>query len=98
MNGGVELRQSEAALGEDLKPTTIMRNVYGLFPSVAMLAGMQLDVFTLLKDGPMDANELANALGVRDDRLGPLLYALVVAGVLSVKDGAFSNTEEAAKF
>jgi len=34
-----------------VKPATIFRHVYGLYPSLAMLAGMQLDVFTPLGRG-----------------------------------------------
>jgi predicted O-methyltransferase YrrM len=75
-----------------------MRNVYSVFPSFAMLAGMQLDVFTHLKDGPMEAKSLANSLGVQEDKLSPLLYSLVVAGLLEVENKKFSNTAEAARF
>jgi predicted O-methyltransferase YrrM len=82
----------------DLKPTTIMRNVYSVFPSFAMLAGMQLDVFTPLKDGPMGAKTLANSLCVQEDKLTPLLRLLVVAGLLEVENKKFSNSSEAAKF
>ena len=86
-------------MGKDiLKPTTINRNVFGVFPSFAMLAGMQLDVFTPLQDGPMDAKALADALGVQEDKLSPLLYLLVVAGLLRVENGLFANTDESAKF
>lgn len=42
-----------------MQPKTIMQNVYSVFPSMAMLAGMELDVFTPLKDGPLDAQTLA---------------------------------------
>jgi len=84
--------------GENLKPATIMRNVYSVFPSFAMLAGMQLDVFTHLKDGPMEAKTLASSLGVQEEKLSPLLYSLVVAGLLEVENKKFSNTAEAAQF
>lgn len=83
---------------ETLKPTTINQNVFKVFPSFAMLAGMQLDVFTPLKDGPMDAKTLAETLGVREDKLSPLLYLLVVAGLLRVERDLFANTDESAKF
>ena len=85
-------------LSEDASPTTIMRNIYSVFPSIAMLAGMELDVFTPLKDGPLDAKSLACTLGVQAEKLTPLLYALVVAGLLKADDNRFSNTDEAARF
>ena len=79
-------------------PETIEKLASAVFPSFAMLAGMQLDLFTPLKDGPMSAEQLAKTLGVRPDKLNPLLYALVAAGLLTVKDDRFSNTPEAHHF
>jgi ubiquinone/menaquinone biosynthesis C-methylase UbiE len=64
----------------------------------AMLAGMQLDVFTPLKAGPMTAEQIADAIGVGPTRLRLLLYVLVVAGLLTEQDGCFSNTPEANQF
>ena len=72
-----------------------MRNAYAIYPSFAMLAGMQLDVFTPLKDQPMDADSLANVLKVKESKLSPLLYALVSADLLTVENEVFSNTIEA---
>jgi predicted O-methyltransferase YrrM len=64
----------------------------------AMLAGAQLDLFTPLDNGPMRADALAAALDVDADKLSLLLYALVVAGLLTVEDGRFANTAETAQF
>ncbi len=64
----------------------------------AMLAGMQLDVFTPMKDGPLTAEQIAAAIGVGPTRLRLLLYVLVVAGLLTEQDGRFSNTPEANQF
>lgn len=80
------------------RPETIEKLTNALYPSFAMLAGMQLDLFTPLKDGPMSAEQIAKALSVRPDKLKPLLYALVAAGLLAVKDDRFSNTPEADHF
>ncbi|HKM63080.1 MAG TPA: methyltransferase [Acidisphaera sp.] len=79
-------------------PDTIQRLQSGVGPALAMLAGMQLEVFTQLADGPLPAAEIASRLGVAEDRLARLLYALVVAGLLAVRGGAFANTPEAATF
>jgi SAM-dependent methyltransferase len=79
-----------------VEPTTIFRHAYAVFPPMAMLAGMQLDVFTPLKDGPMTATLLANALDVRPEKLTPLLYALVNAELLlRIEGDRFANTPEA---
>ena len=59
-----------------------------------MLAGCQLGVFTALRDVLLTADQVAQALEVDATRLRPLLYALVSAGLLTVKQGYFSNTEE----
>jgi len=57
-----------------------------------------VDLFTPLKDGPLTAAQLAQALGVRADKLQPLLYALVAAGLLTVEGERFANTPEAGHF
>ena len=75
-----------------------MRNAYAVYPSFAMLAGMQLDVFTPLKDQPMNADSLASVLKVKESKLSPLLYSLVSADLLTVENGIFSNTVEADTF
>lgn len=79
----------------DPKPETINRLRFAVDAGFAMLAGMQLDLFTPLKAGPMTAEELAAALGVSPGRLRLLLYVLVAAELLTEKDGRFSNTDEA---
>lgn len=81
-----------------LKPRTITQNYCTVLHSIAMLAGMQLDVFTPLKDGPMSAENLATVLDVQEEKLTPLLYSLVVAGLLEVENDKFANTQEAATF
>ncbi|MFC2063617.1 methyltransferase [Chloroflexota bacterium] len=70
----------------------------GTRPAVAMLAGMQLDLFTPIKDGPLNPGQLASKLGVNADKLAPLLYALVIAGLLVEQDGTFANTPETDEF
>lgn len=64
------------------------------YPAFAFVAGVKLNVFTPLGDSPKTAEELAAILAVDADKLRPLLYALVVAGVLTVDDGVFANTPE----
>ena len=80
------------------RPETIERLSSAVYPSFAMLAGMELDLFTPLKDGSMTLEQLAKALGVRPDKLSPLLYALVAASLLTVDGEMFANTPEANYF
>jgi len=61
----------------------------------AALAGLQLDVFTPLADGPLTFEQLAQRLEVGPGPLRPLLYALVLAGLLGADGDQFSNTAEA---
>ncbi len=63
--------------------------------AMSILAGMQLDLFTPLKHGPLSADQIAASIGVQTAKLRPLLYALVVIGLLTVEDGLFANTAEA---
>jgi SAM-dependent methyltransferase len=80
------------------RPDTINKLRFAADGAFAMLAGMQLDVFTPLKAGPMTAEQLAAAIGVGPARLRLLLYVLVVAGLLTESDGRFANTDEANQF
>ncbi len=80
----------------DIKPEPVILNSLGDMVNRAMsvLAGMQLDLFTPLKDGPLTADQIAASIGVGVTKLRPLLYALVVVGLLKVEDGLFANTAE----
>ena len=80
------------------RPETIDKLRFAVDGAFAMLAGMQLDVFTPLKDGPMTSKQIAEAIRVGPERLQLLLYALVAAGLLTEQDGRFSNTAEANEF
>jgi SAM-dependent methyltransferase len=81
-----------------LRPDTIRKLAFNVFPSIAMMAAVKLEIFTHLSEGTMDAEEVADSLGVNASRLRPLLYALVAYDLLKVKDGRFSNTPEADHF
>ena len=79
------------------EPKTIQKLV-DVYPSFALLAGMQLDLFTPLEAGPMPPEQIANAIGVSAKKLKPLLYALVAAELLTVEGDCFANTDEANHF
>ena len=76
----------------------IEKIVVSVYPPFAMIAGMQLDLFSPITDGPMSAEQIAETLGVDCAKLKPLLYALVVAGLLNVEGELFSNTDTANRF
>ena len=75
VNGKERLQSSEL-----VNPTTIERLQTVVSQAFALLAAMQLEVFTSLAEGPHSAAHLARALGVAEDRISRLLYALVVSG------------------
>jgi hypothetical protein len=80
------------------KPETIQRLNRAVDQAHALLAGVQLGVFKHLSEGPRTAAELADRLGVAEERLTRLLYALVVTGLLEVQGGRLVNAPEAAAF
>nr|WP_298690039.1 methyltransferase [uncultured Dongia sp.] len=82
----------------NLTPDTIDRLEAGVAPALALLAGMDLDVFSLLANGPRSAAMLATDLGLDEDRLSRLLYALVLTNLLTYENGHFANSPEAAAF
>jgi hypothetical protein len=59
---------------------------------MAVRAALQLDLFSALADGPLTDEALAETLGVKPRRLRILLYALVVADFLELRDGRFANS------
>lgn len=77
---------------------TILQMLFAPYPSFALMAACQLDVFTPLKDGALTAEELAEKINVGVNKLRPLLYALVAAKLLTVADERFSNTEESSYY
>ena len=79
------------------EPKTIQKLI-DVYPSFALLAGMQLDLFTPLKVGPMRPEQIADVIGVGVVKLKPLLYALVAAELLTVEGDRFANTDEANHF
>ncbi|MEZ4868574.1 MAG: methyltransferase [Caldilineaceae bacterium] len=82
----------------DPQPTTINRLTAGFYPAMALLAGVQLDLFTVLRGDPLSAGQIAIRLQLDPGKLRPLLYALCKAGLLKVEDNHFSNTAEADYF
>ncbi|MFW6174474.1 MAG: methyltransferase [Chloroflexota bacterium] len=83
---------------EGVQPETIHRITRDVWPGFALLAGVQLDLFTPLSRARMTPDELAAELEVRPGKLRPLLYALKVFGLLEESGGQFQATEESATF
>jgi SAM-dependent methyltransferase len=81
-----------------VKPDNIDRLESAVPAAMAMLAGLELGVFTQLRAGPLSAKALAAQIGCGEERLGRLLHALVVAGLLQKRGDGFGNSAEAEAF
>ena len=81
-----------------LRPDTFNRHLGNVYPALAMLAGMQLDVFTPLADGPLTVEQLAAQLKVQARKLRPLMYALVAADMVTLVGECFANTPQSNEF
>lgn len=83
-------------------PTIVPRTIESLadavYPSFAMLAGMELDLFTPLKDGPLSAEEIAETARTDPTKTKPLLDALVAIGLLKFDGDCYANSDEADRF
>jgi SAM-dependent methyltransferase len=82
-----------------LRPTIIPSLAGSVPQALALLAGMELDLFPPLRDGPLTTDQISQALGVGAARLQPLLALLAATGLLMGEpDGRFTNSPEAAAF
>ncbi len=79
-------------------PRTIEALAQATYPSFALLAGMELDLFTPLKDGPLDASALARAARTDLAKTAHLLHALVAIGMMRFDGRRFSNSSEADRY
>jgi hypothetical protein len=77
------------------EPNTIEQLQAGVAPALAWLAGMQLDLFSLIGDGFSTPAILAEQLRVDPNRLVRLLNALTLAGLLRHEGGRYANSPEA---
>jgi hypothetical protein len=83
---------------EPVPPRTIEGLAQAAYPSFALLAGMELDLFTPLKDGPLDVAAVAKAAGTDPGKTAHLLHALVAIGVMRFDGSRFSNSPEADRY
>lgn len=79
------------------KPVSIAELRASVEPALALLAGMQLGLFTALGEGELPPEKIAAKIGCDAGRLSRLLYALALLGLLEVTDGRFRNGAEAAE-
>jgi len=75
-----------------------MRHSTSLYSSIAFFVGTQLDIFTILDEGQMTAEDVAIALETKPHFTERLLNALVAADVVEFEGGRFFNTPESSHY
>jgi hypothetical protein len=73
-------------------PALLMRVALAYRSSMVLFAATELDVFTLLGDGPRTAAEVAAAAGASPEAIRLLMNACAAEGLLTVEDGRYGNT------
>jgi SAM-dependent methyltransferase len=82
-------------MSEPLTPDAIMRLGLAFWGSKTLLSAVELNVFgTLSEDGPLDAEELRERLGLHPRSARDFFDALVALGMLDRTNGRYSNTPE----
>jgi hypothetical protein len=75
-----------------------MRHSTSLYSAIAFFVGTQLDIFTILDEGQMTAEDVAVALETKPHFTERLLNALVAADVVEFEGGRFFNTPESSHY
>src|SRR5688572_23390162 len=76
----------------------IMQLGLAFWGSKTLLSAIELGLFTLLVDGPRDAESIRTALGLHPRSTRDFLDALVALGMLARRDGQYANTPEGERF
>lgn len=75
-------------------PDSIMQLGLGFWASKTLLSAIELDLFTVLAKGPLDADALGAQLGLHPRASRDFFDALVALGILNRTDGRYANTLE----
>ncbi len=79
-------------------PDRIIETRYGLFAAKTLMSAVDLDLFTLLDEGPRSRVELEEELDLHHRSSEDFLDALVALGFLEREDGKYKNTPETSQF
>jgi len=79
-------------------PDRLLQLAMGFWASKALLSAVELGVFTRLANGPRDAAQLTEELGLHPRSALDFLDTLVALNVLEREAGQYSNTPDAALF
>ena len=85
-----------------MKPIEDVREIsaltYGFIASKALFAAVELDLFTRIARGADTLPGIAEATGIAANRARTLLTTLKTVGLISEKDGRFSNAPATATY
>jgi hypothetical protein len=79
---------------EQPTPDGIMRLGLGFQASKALLSALELGLFSVLAEGPLDSEALRRRLGLHGRGALDFFDALVALGMLQRRDGRYANTPE----
>ncbi len=82
-------KETKVSSGSD--PMEVMRIASSYWQSKVLHTAVRLDIFTLLKDGPLTVKKLAKACKADERGLEILLIAVVSLGLLNQKNGLYRN-------
>jgi hypothetical protein len=81
-----------------LTPERLMQLGLGFMASKTLLSAIELNLFTLLANGPLDQQQLTVALSLHGRGAQDFLDTLVALGMLEREDGRYRNTPETDHF
>ena len=79
---------------KEITPEGIMQLGLGFWGSKTLLSAIEIDLFTQLAKGPLDANTIASRLKLHQRSVRDFLDALVALHMLEREDGKYRNTPE----
>lgn len=76
----------------------VSRIAFGFMASKALFAGLHIDVFTFLAEGPRKSRDIAKRTNVPPNRITTLLTALTSIGLVDRQDDTYCNSPAADAF
>src|SRR5689334_12332409 len=81
-------------MAETVTPDRIMQTGLGFWGSKVLLSAVELGLFTMLAERPLDEPAIRAKLGLHQRSSRDFLDALVALGFLTRRDGKYANTPE----
>ncbi|MFE2108315.1 methyltransferase [Kitasatospora sp. NPDC059463] len=79
-------------------PGGILRLIMAFYGSRAVISAVELDLFTVLADGPLTGPDLCRSVDLHPRAAADFLDALVALGLLEREQETYRNSPEAARF